>query len=67
MNNIINKFLLAVDKFMPEMNLRQMQCLIKIKSSLDLFVLLVGHLLKMNKEFKSLWRQDIQNTFTEMN
>ena len=26
MNNIINKFLLAGDKFMPEMHLRQLQC-----------------------------------------
>ena len=25
MNNIINKFLLAADKFMPEMHLRQLQ------------------------------------------
>ena len=25
MNNVINKFLLAVDKFMPEMHLRQPQ------------------------------------------
>ena len=27
MNNVINKFLLAGDKFMPEMHLRQPVCL----------------------------------------
>ena len=26
MNNVINKFLLAGDKFMPEMHLKQPQC-----------------------------------------
>ena len=52
MNEIINKFLLTGDKFMPEMHLR--------------FLVLVDHLLKMNREFKDSWRLEIQNTFTNM-
>ena len=39
MNNIINKFLLADDKFMPEMHLRQ----------LDLFIVLVDLLIDIKK------------------
>ena len=56
MNEIVNKFLLAVDKFMPEMHLKQPG-----------FILLVDHLLKTRKEFKSLRKQDIQTIFTKMN
>ena len=37
MNEIVNKFLLAGDKFMPEMHLRQQ----------DLLIALVVHLLKI--------------------
>ena len=44
-----------------------LQCLIKIKNNLDLLIVLVDHLLKINKEFKGLWRLEIQTTFTEMN
>ena len=40
MNNIINKFLLVGDKFMPEMHL----------SNLNLFIALVVHLLDIKKE-----------------
>ena len=40
MNNIINKFLLAVDKFMPEMHL----------SNLNLFIVLVVLLLDIKKK-----------------
>ena len=40
MNNIMNKFLLAGDKFMPEMHLRQ----------LNLFIVLVVLLLDIKKE-----------------
>ena len=40
MNNVINKLLLAGDKFMPEMHLRQ----------LDLFIALVDLLLDIKKE-----------------
>ena len=57
MNEIINKFLLAGDKFMPEMHL----------NNLDLLIVPVGHLLKIKKELKNLKKQDIQNMFTEMN
>ena len=57
MNKIVNKFLLAGDKFMPEMHLRQP----------DLLIVLVVHLLKINKEFKNLKKQEIQAIFTKMN
>ena len=57
MNKIVNKFLLAGDKFMPEIHLKQP----------DLLILLVEHLLKTKKEFKNLKKQEIQAIFTEMN
>ena len=40
MNNVINKYLLAGDKFMPEMHL----------NNLDLFIALVDLLLDIKKE-----------------
>ena len=43
MNKIVNKFLLAGDKFMPEMHLNNQ----------DLLIMLVFHLLKTKKEFKN--------------
>ena len=51
MNDIINKFLIAGDKFMPEMHLRQPQFTYS----------LVDPLLKTEKESKSLknWRYTI--------
>ena len=52
-----NKLLLAGDKFMPEMHLK----------NLDLLIVSLGHLLKLKKEFKNLKKQEIQNMFTEMN
>ena len=58
MNNVINKFLLAGDKFMPEIHLRQPQFT---------FIVLVDHLLSMNKEFKSLKKLVIQTMCTKMN
>ena len=42
MNEIVKKFLLAGDKFMPEMHLRE----------LDLHIVLVDHLQKLKKEHK---------------
>ena len=45
MNEIVSKFLLAGDKFMPEMHLK----------NLDLLIVLVVHLPETNKESKSLW------------
>ena len=56
MNNIINKFLLAGDKFMPEMHLRQPQ-----------FVVLVGLLLDIKEELKNLNKLVIRVIFIEMN
>ena len=61
MNDMINKFLLVGDKFMPEIHLIQPAVFNKNKNNLVLLIVLVDHLLK------SLWRQEIQNTFTEMN
>ena len=56
MNEIVNKFLLAGDKFMPEMHLKQPG-----------FIVLVDHLLKIKKEFKNLKKQEIQTIFIKMN
>ena len=53
MNEIVNKFLLVGDTFMPEMP--------------GLIIVLVEHLLKIEKEFKSLKKQDILVIFTKMN
>ena len=53
MNAIVNTFLLAGDKFMPEMHLRLIQHAV--------------HLLNINKEFKNLCKQEILILFTEMN
>ena len=41
-NEIVNNFLLAGDKFLPEMHLKQR----------DLLTVLVGHLIKRKKELK---------------
>ena len=57
MNDIINKFLLAGDKFMPEIYLKQP----------GLLVVHVGCLLKIKKEFKNLKKREIQDIFTKMN
>ena len=54
MNEIVNKFLLARDKFMPEMHLKQPR-------------VTVDHLVKRRKELKNLKKQDIQAIFTKMN
>ena len=56
MNEIVNKFLLASDKFMPEMHL----------NNLALLIVLVVPILKTKKELKSSYRQEIQILFTEM-
>ena len=45
MNQIVNKFLLAGDKFMSEMQL---------KDNLYLLIVLVDHLQKTKKEFRNL-------------
>ena len=56
MNEIVNKFLLAGDKFMHEMHLKQTG-----------FTYCANHLLEINKEFKNLCKQEIQAIFTRMN
>ena len=55
-NEIINKFLLAGDKFMPEMHLRNQ----------DLLIMLVDHLQKIKIELKSLGKVVIRVLFTKM-
>ena len=57
MNDIINKFLLAGDKFMPEMYLRQPG----FTSSA------CGPFIKSKKVCKSLNKLEIQDIFTKMN
>ena len=56
MNETVNKFLLAGNKFMPEVHLR-----------LDLYIVLVDHLHKANKEYKSLKKQEIYDKFIKTN
>ena len=56
MNNVINKFLLVGDKFMPEMHLRQPQFVI----------VLVDLLLDIKKELENLNKQVIRVIFIEM-
>ena len=56
MNEIGNKFLLAGDKFMPEMYLSQ-----------ELHISLVGHLQKTKNESKNLKKQEIHDIFIKMN
>ena len=56
MNEIVKKFLLAGDKFMPEMHLRQPEFTYSA----------CGPFTKNKKEFKNLKKQEIQNTFTKM-
>ena len=56
MNKIVNKFLLAGDKLMPEMHLR-----------LDLHRVLVDHLQKATTEYKNLKKQEIHNIFIKTN
>ena len=53
MDEIVNKFLLARDKFMLEMHL----------NSLDLTTVLVEHLLKAKNKYKNLKKQEIQHIF----
>ena len=51
MNKIVYKFLLARDKFMPELHLKQPR---------DLLIVLVNHLLNIVKGFKNSKKQVIQ-------
>ena len=56
MNEIVNKFLLAGDKFIPEMHLRQPG-----------FTYSACGPFTKNKEFKNLKKEEIQAIFTKMN
>ena len=56
MNEIVNKFLLTGDKFLPEMHL----------NNLDLRTVLVEHLIKTKKDLKNSKKQEIQIIFTKM-
>ena len=60
MNEMVNKFLLAGDKFMPKMHL-------KFTYSLGLHIVLVDHLQKTKKESKHLKKQEIHNIFNKRN
>ena len=57
MNEIVNKFLLAGDKFTPEMHLKQPGLLIAV----------VDRLLKIKKKFKDFKKREIQAISTKMN
>ena len=57
MNEIVNKFLLAGDKFMSEMHLKQPGFTYSTQY----------HLQKTKKELKNLKKQEIQAMFTKMN
>ena len=56
MNNVVNTFLLAGDKFMPEMHLKQ-----------HTFTYSACGSLKINKEFKNLCKQEIKIISIKMN
>ena len=57
MNEIVNKFSLAGDKFMPEMYLRQPGFTCSA----------YGHLQKTKKESKNLKKQEIHDIFIKTN
>ena len=57
MNDIINKFLLAGNKFMPEMHLRQPGFTYSA----------CGPITKIKKEYKDLNKPGTQDIFTKMN
>ena len=64
MNEIVNKFLLVGDKFMPEMHLKQL-----FNNSIlnnFLLIVLVVHSQKIKKELKSLCKLEIQILFRKM-
>ena len=56
MNEIVNKFLLAGDKFKPEIHLKQ-----------PVFTYSACGLFPKKEKIRKLRKQKIQNTFTEMN
>ena len=56
MNEIVNKFLLTDDKFLPEMHLKQPRFTYSA----------CGPFIKTRKEFKNIKKQEIQAIFTKM-
>ena len=63
MNKIVNKFLLARDRFMPEMHWFAMQCI----DNLDLHEVLVDHLQKAKTDYKYLKKQEVHNILIKTN
>ena len=64
---MLNKFLLAGDKFMPEMHLKQHGKLVN-QVNHDLLIVHVDHLPKIKKEIKNLKKkQEPQDIFTKKN
>ena len=57
MNEIVNKSLLAGDKFMPQIHLKQPGFTYSA----------CGPFTKTKKEFKNLKKQEVQTIFTKMN
>ena len=57
MNEIVDRFLLAGGKFMPEMRLRQPRFTYSV----------CGSFRKIKKEYKNLKKQEIQDMFIEKN
>ena len=57
MNEIVNKFILAGEKFTPEMHLKQPRFTYSA----------CGPLLKTKIELKSLKKREIQDIYTEIN
>ena len=57
MNEIVNKILLTGDKFMLKW----------IENSLNLHIVLMDHLQKTKKEYKTLKKQEIHETFIKTN
>ena len=57
MDEIVNKFLLAGDKFMPEMHLRQLRFTYSA----------CGYLLKTKNEYENLKQRGIQDIFIKPN
>ena len=57
MNETVNKFLLAGDKFMPKMHLKQPKFTYRA----------CDHLRKTKKKFKHLKKQETQAIFTKIN
>ena len=57
MKEIISKFLLAGDKFMPKVHLRKP----------DLNMVFADHLIKTRKELKKLKKQEVQDISNKVN